>query len=123
MKTWQILIFATYVRDIFAVFSGVYIDNGRNQTVMRRSISRSEKTQFEKGMLELLGLGDKPSRKTSKIDLSASAPKFLLNLYNLMDGSDDNVDNDFDLTKTDYHIVEESDLIMTFSSESEFLLE
>ena len=85
---------------------------------MQRGISKREKIQFERDMLELLGLPRKPRRTLNNTDLTSSAPKFLLDLYKSLDGS--KMEDDFNLKKEDIRSIKESDSIMTFLSKSEF---
>jgi bone morphogenetic protein 7 len=106
----------SYVDYILAAFSGLYVDNGKGQTVMQRGISRREKLQFERDMLDLLGLPRKPRRTSNGTDLTSSAPKFLLDLYKSLDGS--KMEDDFNLKKEDLRSIKESDSIMTFLSKS-----
>ena len=67
-------------------------------------------------MLDLLGLPDKPRRRFNASDLSASASKFLLDLYKSTDGA--KMKDDFNLRKEDLRTIKESDSIMTFLSKS-----
>lgn len=101
------------LHEIFGAFSGLYVDNGKDQTVIQRSITRREKLKFEREMLNLLGLPRKPRRSLShNVTLASSAPKFLLDIYESLDGS--KLKNEFNLKKEDFRSVKESDAIMTF---------
>lgn len=120
MQVSQFLFFIllSYIHDTSAAFSGLYVDNGKGQTVMQRGISRREKMQFERDMLDLLGLPGKPRRTFNNSDLASPAPKFLLDLYKSMDGS--KMKDDFNLKEEDLRSIKESDSIMTFLSKSKF---
>lgn len=105
------------LHEIFGAFSGLYVDNGKDQTVIQRSITRREKLKFEREMLNLLGLPRKPRRSLShNVTLASSAPKFLLDIYESLDGS--KLKNEFNLKKEDFRSVKESDAIMTFLTKS-----
>lgn len=43
--------------------SGFYMDNGKDQTIMHRSISQDDAQEMEHEILELLGLPERPRRK------------------------------------------------------------
>lgn len=112
------ILITTFVGYVFAAFSGVYVDNGEGQTVMQEGISRQEKLQFERDMLDLLGLPSKPRKASNISDLSTSAPKFLYELYKSFDGL--KMEDDFNLKKEDLRSIKESDSIMTFLSKSKW---
>lgn len=44
-------------------FSGLYVDNGVDQTIMHEPITMDEAQEVEHEILELLGLPDRPRRK------------------------------------------------------------
>lgn len=43
--------------------SGFYVDNGKDQTIMHRSITMDDAQEVEHEILELLGLPERPRRK------------------------------------------------------------
>lgn len=45
--------------------SGFYVDNGKDQTIMHRSITMDDAQEVEHEILELLGLPEPPRRKHS----------------------------------------------------------
>ncbi|XP_065222884.1 protein 60A-like isoform X2 [Planococcus citri] len=108
-----------YANEITAVYSGLYVDNGEGQTIREKFNSAKEKVVFEKNMLEFLGLSRKPRKIYDPLELEISAPKFLLDIYNALDGNE--VDNEFNLKIEDMQSVQESDTIMTFLARNEHL--
>ncbi|KAK3922427.1 Protein 60A [Frankliniella fusca] len=128
-----------------ASLSGLYIDNGVDQTLMQRSLTRHERQEVEHEILNLLGLPDRPrprppqpsrprlrsgsgpgaaARRRARLHphLAASAPQFLLDVYQSLEetGSllhqDDARPGDFNLTGNDQTAIDQSDVIMTFTS-------
>ncbi|CAK9809877.1 Protein 60A [Anthophora plagiata] len=105
--------------------SGLYIDNGFNQTVLHKLASNEQKQDMERKLLNILELPDTPRRIVRRsLMVKRSAPKFLLNIYKnvLSNGTDisnqeeyGNVE-EFDLSGHDINIIEQSDLIMTFGA-------
>lgn len=116
MKYLLLLVITAIVAEINATMSGLYIDNGRDQTVLERAMSRKDKLKFEREMLHLLGLPRKPRRSPSALTVASAAPKFLLNIYKSLDGS--KLRNEFNLRNEEYRSVKESDSIMTFLTKS-----
>lgn len=101
-----------------ASFSGLYIDNGLDQTVIQRFMTKQEKREVEHEILNLLGLPDRPKRVASTKTLGSSAPKFLLDVYkSLLDNpSSRSTRSEFNLSGRDLHAIDESDAIMTFTN-------
>lgn len=112
-----LLVFIFSINEIYSAFSGLYVDNGKGQTVVERFISRREKQKFEREMLSILGLSRKPRKVYNSTELNFSAPRFLMDIYNSLDG---NEIKEFNLKNEDIRSVEESDTIVTFLSHSEF---
>lgn len=89
-----------------------------DQTVIQRVLSRKEKLQFEREMLNLLGLPRKP-RRLSNLTTESSAPRFLLDIYRSLDkGKVQFTNSEFNVGGEDIRSVKESDSIMTFLSHS-----
>lgn len=102
---------------VCARLSGIYYDNGVDQTVIQRLLTRQEKREMEHEMLSLLGLPSRPKPRPSLPGhLGSSAPKFLLDVYmSLSDGpSMRTVRNEFSLSGKDQRAIDESDVIMSF---------
>lgn len=106
--------------------SGLYIDNGFDQTVVHHVVSQREKREVEHEILNLLGLPDRPrSRHTigKSTQVKRSAPKFLLDIYKNALGEDDEERfvshrrkaGEFNLTGQDLKAIYQSDVIMTFA--------
>lgn len=49
--------------------SGIYVDNGRDQTIMHRALDEDEKVAASYDILEFLGLPERPRRKHSHLSL------------------------------------------------------
>ena len=103
--------------------SGLYVDNGMDQTVIHRVVSPEEKREVEHEILNLLGLPDRPPKHHSSApQVKRSAPKFLLDIYKqaLDDDAvhDKNSQNsvDFDLSGMERKAIDQSDIIMTFAA-------
>lgn len=109
------------VAIINATISGFYVDNGFDQTMIERVISNQEKHEVEHDILDLLGLPNRP-RKKFKSPLRKSAPRFLMDVYkSLMEDSntrDKRSTDDLNLSVEDEQAIDESDIIMTFESQS-----
>lgn len=116
MKCIVLLMLVANLQQLFATYSGLYMDNGRDQTMIERRMTRREKQKFERELLHLLGLPKKPKRTLRSSTLTSSAPKFLLEVYKSLDGG--KLKNDFNLKSEDYRSVKESDAIMTFLTKS-----
>ncbi|XP_077286404.1 TGF-beta family member glass bottom boat [Arctopsyche grandis] len=99
--------------------SGVYVDNGMDQTVLQRSMSSRERHVLEQEMLELLGLGDRPRRRA--VPLNRSAPIFLLDAYKTLSSSGERAPRSpvsSLLSRDDLHDIDQSDVIITFQSKN-----
>lgn len=107
--------------------SGLYVDNGFDQTVIHRVVSQREKHEVEHEILNLLGLPDRPLNTISRPpQVKRSAPKFLLDIYKNALGKDEDEKahrhkaGEFDLSRQDLKAIDQSDVIMTFAAHSEF---
>lgn len=119
-----------------ARMSGLYIDNGYDQTVVHRVVSQREKREVEHEILNLLGLPDRPRSIIGKTpQRRRSAPKFLLDIYENALGENDDTKSpltsgnhhrnpesgEFDFTGQDLRAIDQSDVIMTFAAHSKSL--
>ncbi|XP_034944519.1 protein 60A [Chelonus insularis] len=105
--------------------SGLYVDNGFDQTVVHRVLTQREKRDVEHEILNLLGLPDRPRSVMGKTpQVKRSAPKFLLDIYKNALGEDEGKpvaprlhhNGEFDLTGQDLRAIDQSDVIMTFAA-------
>ncbi|XP_068621103.1 protein 60A [Battus philenor] len=107
-----------------AVLSGLYIDNGLDQTVIHHSMTQHERLLVEHEILDLLGLGERP-RRTSTPPLDRSAPSFLLDVYKQLAEEHEQArptrSSEMALSGEEQHAIDESDLIMTFQSKKHHL--
>ncbi|KAI8120292.1 Protein 60A [Lucilia cuprina] len=107
--------------------SGIYVDNGHDQTIMHRTLDEEEKVAASYEILEFLGLPERPRRKHSHLSLRKSAPQFLLDVYHRLKEEENNdepaplVRSKRDLqeqenfiTDLDKKAIDQSDIIMTF---------
>ncbi|XP_043270322.1 protein 60A-like [Venturia canescens] len=106
--------------------SGLYVDNGQDQTMIYRLSTQKEKVALEHEILKLLGLPDKPKKLTGKAPVvKRSAPNFLLNIYenSLEDEKKKTKVNEsrgaqeFYLSRNDLETINQSDSIVTFSAQ------
>lgn len=111
--------------------SGIYVDNGFDQTIVHRVITKQEKREVEHEILSLLGLPDRPKNlHRGKVpQVKRSAPKFLLDIYKNALNDESEVQKDFNvrqdefgLSGQDLRAIGQSDVIMTFAAHSEFVL-
>lgn len=107
--------------------SGLYVDNGFDQTVVHRVISQREKREVEHEILNLLGLPDRPRTNFNwPTQVKRSAPKFLLDIYKNALGEDEEDksathhrrSSEFDLSRQDLKAIDQSDAIVTFAAHS-----
>ncbi|XP_015607274.1 protein 60A [Cephus cinctus] len=105
--------------------SGLYVDNGLDQTVVHRVVTQREKREVEHEILNLLGLPDRPRNTGGKVpQVKRSAPKFLLDIYKNTLGEDEEkpvtlhtqTSGEFDLTGQDLRAIDQSDVIMSFAA-------
>ncbi|KYN44416.1 Protein 60A [Trachymyrmex septentrionalis] len=105
--------------------SGLYVDNGFDQTVVHRVVSQYEKREVEHEILNLLGLPDRPRNTIGRTpQVKRSAPKFLLDIYKNALGEDEEEKplarshkaGEFDLSGQDLRAIDQSDVIMTFAA-------
>ncbi|XP_037072067.1 bone morphogenetic protein 7-like [Pollicipes pollicipes] len=109
-----------------AEHSPIYVDNGSGQTVAGEDISKRERAEIQEDLLQLLGLHRRPRPAVQQI--GSSAPQFLMDIYNSMVDDEDTGDlklnpdgagdawRDFNITNTDKEVIDESDVIMSFTN-------
>lgn len=118
--TIRVLCYLTCFLIVHATQSGLYIDNGVDQTVLHRTMSRREKKEMQEEILNLLGLPNRPRPSAHGVD--KSAPKFLLDVYQKVLGEDEfspkshKMKSEFNLTGSDLNAIGESDIIMSFAN-------
>lgn len=121
MLAWRCACFALFTVTVEAVLSGLYIDNGVDQTVIHHSMTRHERMVVEHEILELLGLGERPRRSQAPL-LDRSAPSFLLDVYKQLAEEHEQTrptrSSEMALSGDEQQAIDESDLIMTFQSKS-----
>lgn len=123
-----LLLLATILDDLVGIgsaerMSGLYVDNGFDQTVVHRVVSQREKRELEHEFLNLLGLPDRPRNVIGRPpQVKRSAPKFLLDIYkNTLDedeeenSADHRKAGEFDLSRQDLKAIDQSDVIMSFT--------
>lgn len=134
VRPLSILLFLTTILgDLISIgsterMSGLYVDNGFDQTVVHRVVSQREKRELEHEFLNLLGLPDRPRNIIGNPpQVKRSAPKFLLDIYENTLGEDEEEKHamhhhrkvgEFDLTGQDLKAIDQSDVIMTFAAHS-----
>ncbi|XP_071557702.1 protein 60A isoform X1 [Temnothorax nylanderi] len=103
--------------------SGLYVDNGYDQTIIHRVVDQREKREVEHEILNLLGLPERPRNTVGRPpQVRRSAPKFLLDIYKNALGEDEEEKpmahrhkaGEFDLSGQDLKAIDQSDVIMTF---------
>lgn len=121
-SAWRCACIALFTVAAQAALSGLYIDNGVDQTIIHHSMTRDERKVVEVEILELLGLGERPRRARAP-PLDRSAPSFLLDVYKQLAEEHEQArptrSSEMALTGDEQQAIDESDLIMTFQSKSE----
>ncbi|XP_030377767.1 protein 60A [Scaptodrosophila lebanonensis] len=129
-----LLMIAVVCTPATATQSGIYVDNGVDQTIMHRVLTDDDKLEVSYEILEFLGIADRPShRNNHQLSLRKSAPKFLLDVYHRISAEEglgdnqhnehpphrskrdvDEMNEDNFITDLDKRAIDESDIIMTF---------
>ncbi|XP_064480655.1 bone morphogenetic protein 7-like isoform X2 [Ornithodoros turicata] len=102
------------------VSSGFYADNGIDQTIIYRTLPKSDRREMQQEILNLLGLHHRPKPKMH--ERKYSAPKYLLDLYNSFKDEDDGEitldpsksHNEFVTNNQSVRMINDSDVIMSF---------
>lgn len=137
------LITTLILNDIVTIYcrmSGLYVDNGLDQTIIHRLATQREKREVEHEILNLLGLPDRPRNLAGHPpQVKRSAPKFLLDIYRNTIGEgiessnesivNHNYNDDFNqfskntegfhISGQDLRAIDQSDVIMSFAAHSE----
>lgn len=102
--------------------AALYVDNGLDQTMIERIMTKQEKHEMELEILNLLGLPNRPRRGVNA-PLRKSAPRFLMDVYQSLiekenDDENERVERSADLyiSGEEQSAIDESDIIMTFES-------
>ncbi|KAJ2953559.1 hypothetical protein O0L34_g1160 [Tuta absoluta] len=121
---WCCACVALFIVTAEAVLSGLYIDNGVDQTVIHHSMTLNERLVVEHEILELLGLGERP-RRVRAPTLDRSAPSFLMDVYKQLAEEHELArptrSSENALSGDEQQAIDESDLIMTFQSKKHHL--
>ncbi|XP_013385477.1 bone morphogenetic protein 7 isoform X2 [Lingula anatina] len=109
--------------------SGFYADNGVYQTIAVDRMRRKEQREMQQEILTLLGLHHRPKPLTHGSAESASAPKFMLDLYNTLKEEDGSIDEKlFTDALKERHLnsslgnvktIDDADMIMSFVNHAE----
>ncbi|XP_011875025.1 PREDICTED: protein 60A isoform X2 [Vollenhovia emeryi] len=103
--------------------SGLYVDNGFDQTIIHHVVNQREKREVEHEILNLLGLPDRPRNMVGRpSQVKRSGSKFLINVYKSDLGEDEEGNpmahrrkaGEFDLSSEDLNTIRQSDVIRTF---------
>ncbi|KAL1423751.1 hypothetical protein MTO96_020815 [Rhipicephalus appendiculatus] len=97
-----------------------YADNGVDQTIIYRTLPKSERREMQQEILNLLGLDHRPKPKIH--ERRFSAPRYLLDLYNSFkdeDNGDIHLDaakahNEFITNNQSLRMINDSDVIISF---------
>lgn len=111
-----------YWNPVYGISGAFYADNGREQSILYKTLAKKEKIQLQEEILNLLGLENRPNKRLvdkhkkrdSKVGKS-SAELFLLNLYKGLGDDDDHID----FCETCLDPVEDSDFIISFENKGE----
>lgn len=133
----QDILLATFLIASCAALSGFYYDNGLDQTVVHKHLSKREKKEMQSEILHLLGLEHRPRptmvslsnrRKELEENLS-SAPRFLIDVYQSLTEEDSGdlklkpelIEREFNVTDSDVNSMDEADVIMSFINQGQHL--
>lgn len=97
--------------------SGLYTDNGFDQTALHHEMTIDDQNSMKHDILELLGLPNRPTEQSKKLSLRKSAPQFLIDIYKQLSGDGTGSSRSKrSLTENEFEQknVEESDVIMSF---------
>ena len=134
-RTLATLALLTALLTACAALSGFYYDNGVDQTVVHKQLSKREKREMQSEILHLLGLHHRPHPATPAASgllrprpsvpqdaTASSAPRFLIDVYQSLmeeDSGDlklkpDLIEREFNVTDGDVHSMDQADIIMSF---------
>lgn len=118
-----ISIFLYVFFDTVNSFSGAfYADNGRQQSILFKTLAKEDKTELREEILNLLGLEHRPTKKGNKrkkLDVQkSSAERYLLDLYKKIE---ENEDYENMCRNSACDLLSDSDFIVSFPNKSNFL--
>lgn len=126
----QDILLTVFLITSCAALSGFYYDNGLDQTIVHKHLSKREKKEMQSEILHLLGLEHRPRpalvspsnrRKELEKNLS-SAPRFLIDVYQSLTEEDSGdlklkpelIEREFNVSDSDVNSMDEADVIMSF---------
>lgn len=120
---FTISIFLYVFFDTVNSFSGAfYADNGRQQSILFKTLAKEDKTELREEILNLLGLEHRPTKKGNKrkkLDVQkSSAERYLLDLYKKIE---ENEDYENMCRNSACDLLSDSDFIVSFPNKSNFL--
>lgn len=121
--TISIFLFAFF--DAVNSFSGAfYADNGRQQSILYKTLAKEDKNELREEILNLLGLEHRPSKKGNKrkkLDVQkSSAERYLLDLYKKIEEEDGDYENICRNSACD--LLSDSDFIVSFPNKSNYFI-
>lgn len=119
MFAYVVLIFLVVIffSSVHAMSGTFYADNGREQTVLYKTLAQKDKIELQEEVLNLLGLDHRPHKsdfiKHHKLNHhKSSAEMFMLDLHRTLEEGE-NFNN-----KSDVGILSDSDFVVSFSNKS-----
>lgn len=118
--------------------SGIYYDNGVDQTVVHKALNVQEKKEVQSEILQLLGLQHRPypfsynkvaGNRQNNVNLN-SAPRFLMDVYESLVEEESGelklpskvLGREFIVSEMDLDFIDEADLIMSFTNHGMYKL-
>lgn len=122
---FTISIFLFIFFDSVNSFSGAfYADNGRQQSILYKSLTKEDKTELREEILHLLGLQHRPTKKGNrrkKLDVQkSSAERYLLDLYKKIE--EENADYENICRNSACDFLSDSDFIVSFPNKSNYFI-
>lgn len=118
---FTISIFLFVFFDSVNSFSGAfYADNGRQQSILYKTLAKEDKIELREEILHLLGLQHRPTKKGNKRKKSdvqkSSAERYLLDLYRKIE--EENADYENMCRNSACDLLSDSDFIVSFPNKS-----
>lgn len=111
-----VLVFCTTVECFSGAF---YADNGRQQSILYKTLAKEDKTELREEILHLLGLEHRPAKKGNKRKRfeihKSSAEQYLLDLYKKFEEDED---EDYFCGNSTCNLLSNSDFIVSFPNKS-----
>lgn len=122
---FTISIFLFVFFDSVNSFSGAfYADNGRQQSILFKTLAKEDKTELREEILNLLGLEHRPTKKGNKrrkLDVQkSSAERYLLDLYKKIEEENEDYENICRNSVCD--LLSDSDFIVSFPNKSNYFI-